>query len=66
MIVFPDSESLADYVCKNNVVTWHGCYGMGNLVFIDSSDLHIVFSSRQDYENWCAAGKPVCVQLRLF
>lgn len=66
MIMFPDSESLKEYVRKNNVITWHGSMGLGNLEFIDSYDLHIVFSSRQDYEKWCAAGKPVEVQLRLF
>lgn len=66
MIVFVDSESLVDYVRRNNVVTWHGCHGIGNLTFIDSNDLHIVFSSRQDYENWCAKGMPENVQLRLF
>lgn len=66
MIVFPDSDSLADYVRKHNVVTWHGDFGIGNLTFIDSHDRHIVFMSRREYEDWNAAGCPVCVQLSLF
>lgn len=66
MIAFSDSDSLADYVRKNNVVTWHGDYGMGNLIFIDSHDLHIVFMSRREYEKWDAAGRPLCFQLSLF
>lgn len=66
MIIFPDSLSLQSYVRQHNVITWHGCYGIGSLMFIDSYDLHIVFDSRRDYENWCNAGKPVNVQLALF
>lgn len=66
MIIFPDSASLAAYVRQNNVVTWHGDYGMGNLIFIDCRDLHIVFNSRSEYESWHTSGRPVNFQLRLF
>ena len=66
MIVFPDSDLLKEYVRRHNVITWHGCYGIGNLSFIDSNDLHIVFSSRSEYEKWVDAGEPICVQLSLF
>lgn len=66
MIFFLDSASLSDYVKKNNVVMWHGDIGIGNLTFIDSSSLHVVFSSRSEYERWDAAGRPVCYQISLF
>lgn len=66
MILFLDSDSLREYVRKHDVITWHGDHGIGNLTFIDTSDLHIVFSSRSDYEKWDAAGRPVCLQFSLF
>lgn len=61
-----DSTSLAAYVSRNNVITWHGAFGIGNLSFIDSPDLHIVFNSRREYESWEASGRPVDFQFRLF
>ncbi len=66
MIIFPDSASLSAYVKENNVITWHGDIGIGNLTFIDGCDLHIVFNTRNEYELWVASGKPVNFQLRLF
>ena len=66
MIFFPDSDSLKEYVRLHNVITWHGFVGLGNLEYIDNSDLHVVFSSRSDYEKWNDAGCPVCFQLSLF
>lgn len=66
MIMFPDSTSLAVYVSRNNVITWHGDCGIGNLTFIDSPSLHIVFNNRHEYESWDASGRPVNFQFRLF
>lgn len=65
MIEFLSSDDLKAYVAANNVITWHGIYGMGSLTFIDTSDLHIVFTSRSDYENW-RDGKYAAVQFSLF
>ena len=66
MIFFLDSASLGDYIKKNEVYTWHGDQGIGNLTFIDSPSLHVVFSSRSEYDRWDAAGRPVCYQFSLF
>ncbi len=66
MIFFSDSNSLIAYVKENNVVTWHGSFGIGNLNFIDNRNLHVVFDSRSEYESWVASGKPVNFQLSLF
>lgn len=63
---FLDSVSLVAYVKEHNVVTWHGDVGIGNLTFIDTPNLHVVFSSRSDYEKWCSDGQPVSFQLSLF
>lgn len=60
---FPSSSALKEYVSEHNVITWSGPYGMGSLLFIDSSDLHVVFGCRSDYESWCAAGSPVQISL---
>nr|DAH83106.1 MAG TPA: hypothetical protein [Microviridae sp.] len=64
MIFFSSSSDLKEYVCKNNVIVWHGSYGLGSLLFIDSCMLHVVFSDREDYENWVSSGSPE--QLTLF
>jgi hypothetical protein len=61
---FSLSDDLKEYVRKNNVIVWHGDYGIGSLLFIDSSMLHVVFADRQDYENWVSCGSPE--QLTLF
>uniref|UniRef100_A0AAU8B354 Uncharacterized protein n=1 Tax=Dulem virus 192 TaxID=3145669 RepID=A0AAU8B354_9VIRU len=53
-----------EYVAANDVTIWHGDYGLGSLTFIDVSDLHVVFDSRLDYENWDACGRPI--QMTLF
>lgn len=60
---FSSSAALKEFVSKNNVITFHGAYGVGSLLFIDSSDLHVVFGCRSDYESWCAAGSPVQISL---
>lgn len=65
MIFFLDSNSLHEFVRVHDVITWHGCYGIGNLNFIDSPDLHVVFLSRSEYEKWDNDGCPVNFQLSL-
>lgn len=64
MIFFSSSSDLMDYVHRNDVTVWHGDYGMGTLLFIDSSTLHVVFSNRKEYEDWLLVGSPE--QLTLF
>lgn len=61
---FVDSDSMMAYVHAHDVTVWHGDFGLGTLTFIDGVDLHVVFDSRSDYENWSAAGCPV--QMTLF
>lgn len=65
MIEFLSSDDLKAYVAAHNVITWHGIYGMGYLTFFDTSDLHIVFTSRSDLDNW-RDGKYDAVQFALF
>lgn len=62
---FLTSAALNDYVNANNVITWHGDYGMGSLLFIDSDSLHlhVVFDTRSDYEDWLASGSPIQISL---
>jgi hypothetical protein len=64
VIFFSNSDSLRSYVREHNTLVWNGCWGLGFLEFIDSHDLHVVFSSRAAYENWDKAGRPC--QLSLF
>lgn len=61
---FQTSDALREYVRQNDVITWHGDYGLGLLSMIDTSSLHVVFDSQCDYECWDAAGRPV--QMSLF
>lgn len=58
VIFFADSDSLRSYVREHNTYVWSGCWGLGSLEFIDSHDLHVVFSNRAAYENWDKAGRP--------
>ena len=58
MIFFSSSEALRQYVRANDVTVWHGDYGMGTLLFIDSSTLHVVFSNRKEYEDWLLVEVP--------
>lgn len=55
---FASSSDLRKYVELYNEITWHGFVGLGSLEFIDS-DIHVVFDSRQDYEQWLRDGQPV-------
>lgn len=58
VIFFVDSDSLRSYVRDHDTYVWNGCWGLGSLEFIDSDDLHVVFSNRAAYENWDKAGRP--------
>lgn len=58
MLFFSSSDDLKAYVKENNEYTRCGDWSIGTLEFIDTRDLHVVFSNRQDYEQWCAAGCP--------
>ena len=58
VIFFSDSDSLRSYVREHNARVWNGCWGLGFLEYIDSDDLHVVFSSRAAYENWDKSGRP--------
>lgn len=66
MICFSTSDELKRYLKENTVYVRHGDVSIGNLEFIDNSDLHVVFFSRADYEAWLSAGKPCFVQFSLF
>lgn len=58
VIFFSDSDSLRSYVRDHDTHVWNGCLGRGTLEFIDSHDLHVVFSNRAAYENWDKSGRP--------
>lgn len=58
VIFFADSDSLRSYVREYDTCVWSGCWGLGSLTFIDSHDLHVVFSNHVAYENWDKAGRP--------
>lgn len=58
VIFFADSDSLRSYVRDHDTYVSNGCWGLGSLEFIDSHDLHVVFSNRVAYENWDKAGRP--------
>lgn len=64
MTFFSSSDDLRQYVHDNDVTVWHGDYGLGTLLFIDNSTLHVVFLNRKEYESWLLAGSPE--QLTLF
>lgn len=57
MKMFSSSKDLQDYVRENNVITWHGIYGIGSLTFIDSPTLHIVFENDKEYRIWDSSGR---------
>lgn len=61
---FSDSSSLSEYLHKYDVIIWHGDMGLGTFTFIDNCNLHVIFDTRKDYEDWCSCGSPV--QLSLF
>lgn len=44
VIFFSNSDSLRSYVREHNTCVWNGCWGLGFLEYIDSHDLHVVFS----------------------
>ena len=61
---FSDSQSLMAYVRANDVYVRHYDVLLGTINFIDTSSLHAAFDTREDYEDWDSAGRPV--QLSFF
>ncbi len=61
---FSDSASLREYFNAHNETVWHGDVGFGTLSYIDNRNVHVIFDTRKDYEDWDSSGRPV--QLSLF
>lgn len=61
---FYDSQSMIDYVRKNDVYVRHGDISIGNMIMVSYPDVHLVFDNQLDFDRWDSSGRPI--QLTLF